>query len=264
MPETYDEEAVQQILRLAMIRQGKNGPLLRSQLVEIAEELGISEASLAAAEEEWQVQTEEQQARQEFAVYRHHQLRQGIVRFIIINSFLVMLNVITLHRIDWSVYPVLIWGMAIALQAWQVMQCEGENYDRAFRRWRLRQQIGQSFKAISERFKLSWSQVQDDNGSSTPNSTGAGVSSSSPGKSPISPSKQAPTNGHSKASLASEDSSSVQTMPEQTTSDHTSAESKSRLQNRMGDRLSHQNRFGTNSNGLPKDRDHGSADHLPG
>lgn len=154
MPETYNEDAVQQILRLAMNRQGQDVALPRSQLIEIAEDLGISEADLEAAEEEWQVQQEEQEARESFDAYRHQQLRQGIARFLIINGGLVLLNLVIDHRITWSVYPVLIWGMAIALQAWQTLKAEGEEYDRAFRRWRLRQQIGQSFKAISERFKI--------------------------------------------------------------------------------------------------------------
>ncbi len=273
MPETYDEEAVQQILRLAMMKQGQEGPMLRSQLVEIAEELGISEASLSAAEEEWQVQTEEQQARQEFAVYRHHQLRQGIVRFIIINSFLVMLNVITTHRIDWVVYPVVIWGMAIALQAWEVMQCEGESYNRAFRRWRLRQQIDQSFKAISERFRLTWSQVKT---SAKVSQTFSGTRPSPSGKGAPSDAASSPTdansvpaNGSGTPSAYSGASASMHTLPkkaglESDYPDHTSTESKSRLQNRIGDRLSHQNRVGNSSNGLAKGRDSDSADHLPG
>ncbi|MGB3492643.1 MAG: 2TM domain-containing protein [Elainellaceae cyanobacterium] len=155
MPETYNEDAVQKILRLAMIRQGQDVALPRSQLVEIAEDLGISESTLEAAEEEWQVQQEEQQARESFDVYRHQRLRQGIIRFFIVNGGLVLLNVAVAHRVDWSVYPVLFWGLAIALQAWQTWRTEGEDYDRALRRWRLRQQIGESFKAISERLKFS-------------------------------------------------------------------------------------------------------------
>lgn len=154
MPETYDDEAVQQILRLAIVKQGQDRPLPRSQLLEIAEELGIPESVLVKAEEEWQIQQEEQQARGDFEVYRHQQLRRGITRFLVVNSFLVLLNLLTSHTINWSVYPVLIWGLAIALQSWQTFQAEGEEYDRSFRRWRLRQQIGQSFKAISERLKI--------------------------------------------------------------------------------------------------------------
>lgn len=176
MPETYNEDAVQQILKLAMIRQGQDVALPRSQLVEIAEDLGISESTLEAAEEEWQVQQEEQQARESFDVYRQRQLRQGIIRFLIVNGGLVLLNVAVAHRVGWSVYPVLIWGMAIAFQTWQTFRNDGEEYDRAFRRWRLRQQIGESFKAISERLKFS--DFEDSGQASDPESSDNGVSKS--------------------------------------------------------------------------------------
>jgi hypothetical protein len=153
MPETYENEEAQQILQLAMLKQGKSGSLLRSQLFDIAEDLGISATTLAAAEEEWQGQLEEQQARQEFTSFRHRQLRRNIVQHLAVNSALVLLNGVTSHRIDWAVYPAMIWAIAIFWEAWQVLWPEDEQYNRAFRRWRLRQQIGESFKMISERFK---------------------------------------------------------------------------------------------------------------
>ncbi|MEL6222518.1 MAG: 2TM domain-containing protein [Cyanobacteria bacterium J06627_8] len=157
MPEAYDNEEAQKILQLAMLKQGQDNTLLRSQLYEIAEDLGISAATLEAAEEEWKVQLEEQQARQEFSSFRHQQLRRSIVQHIGVNSVLVLLNGMTTHRVDWAVYPAVIWGAAIFWEAWQVLWPKDEQFNRAFRRWRLRQQIGASFKAISERFKLSWS-----------------------------------------------------------------------------------------------------------
>jgi len=99
MSKTYNENAVQQILRLAMVKQGQDVALLRSQLVEIAEDLGISESTLVAAEEEWQTQQEEEQARESFDAYRHQQLRQSIVRFLAVNGGLVFLNLVFAHRI---------------------------------------------------------------------------------------------------------------------------------------------------------------------
>ena len=66
---------------------------------------------------------------------------------------LVLSNLIVGHTISWSIFPVLAWSFLLSLQAWRTYQQEGEDYDRAFRRWKLGQQIGQSFKAITERFK---------------------------------------------------------------------------------------------------------------
>ncbi|MEB3358381.1 MAG: 2TM domain-containing protein [Synechococcales bacterium] len=155
MAQTYDEDAVQQILRLALMRQGQAGDLTRSQLIDIAQDLGISPANLLAAEEEWQAQQEERHDRQEFERYRRQQLHHSIAKFAIINSFLVVSNLLIAHSLNWSTYVLLGWGLVLSLQTWRTFQTEGDDYDRAFRRWRLRQQIGQSFKALSERFKLS-------------------------------------------------------------------------------------------------------------
>lgn len=268
MPEAYDEEAVQQILRLAMEKQGQGGPFLRSQLLEIAQDLGISEAALGAAEEEWQVQSEEKQAREQFAAYRHQQLRQSIVRFIIINSMLVILNGLTSHRIDWSVYPVLLWGMAIMLQAWQVLRSEGENYDRAFRRWRLRQQIGASFKAISERLKLSWSGANSDNSQS---SLDKGCEATSDCHSSESASGDSDETSGAQTDIAPRypnqnlmDQNLIdQNRINQNNLDQTSPAQKSRRHNRMGQRHSSQNRLGRLSSGLPKELDHGETDRMP-
>jgi len=69
--------------------------------------------------------------------------------------------------------------MVVTLQTWQTFRTEGEQYDRAFRRWRLRQQIGQSFKEISERFKfLGFDDVSQKPSAFNPNNSAAPDSSS--------------------------------------------------------------------------------------
>ena len=155
MPETYNEEAIQQILKLAMSRQGQSGELSHAQLQDIADELGISADNLIAAEQDWDVQRQERDDRQAFDLHRRLQLRQGLTRCLVVSAFLILSNLLISHRVSWSVYPILVWSLFLSLQAWRTFQNEGEEYDRAFRRWKLGQQIGQSFKAITERFKES-------------------------------------------------------------------------------------------------------------
>ncbi|MEB3231046.1 MAG: 2TM domain-containing protein [Leptolyngbyaceae bacterium] len=172
MPETYNEEAIQQILKLAMSRQGQAVDLTRSQLLDIADELGISEDNLAAAEQDWDIQCQEQADRLAFEAYRHLQLQQGIVWCLVINTALVTTNIVSNHTVTWAVYPVLIWGCVLALQAWRVYQDGGEEYDRAFRRWKLGQQIGESFKAITAQLNKTLTQpLGDGDRSHSPHST---------------------------------------------------------------------------------------------
>ena len=171
MPETYNEESVQQILKIAMSRQGQSGDLTRSQLQEIAEELGISEDNLMAAEQDWDLQQQDRDERQAFDSYRHQQLRKGGVRCLVVSVFLVLSNVMMSHTISWAVYPILTWLLLLSLQGWRTYQREGEDYDRAFRRWKLGQQIGQSFKAITERFKDTATPVNSNRMSNPSNSS---------------------------------------------------------------------------------------------
>lgn len=153
MPETYNEESVQKILKIAMSRQGQSGDLTRSQLQDIADELGISEDNLVAAEQAWDIQKQERDDRQAFDTHRQVLLRKGVTRCLAVSVVLLLMNVAVNHQISWAIYPVLAWGGLLSLQAWRTYQTEGEDYDRAFRRWKLGQQIGQSFKAITEKLK---------------------------------------------------------------------------------------------------------------
>ncbi|MGK7888834.1 MAG: 2TM domain-containing protein [Leptolyngbyaceae cyanobacterium] len=173
MPKTYNEEAIGQILKLAMSRQGQPATLTRSQLRDIANELGISEDNLAAAEQDWAILCQAQADRLAFEAYRHLQLQQGIVWCLVLNTALVTTNVVTSHTVSWSVYPVLLWSCILLLKTWGVYQDKGEKYDRAFRRWKLRQQIGESFKALTSQLNKTLSQPMEngDRDASHPNPT---------------------------------------------------------------------------------------------
>ncbi|MEM9449747.1 MAG: 2TM domain-containing protein [Cyanobacteria bacterium P01_E01_bin.6] len=259
MPEAYDKEAVQQILQLAMVKQGQEEPLLRSQLVEIAEELGISEITLAAAEEEWKVQADEQQARDEFFTYSHHQLRRSIAQHIAINSVLVIINGLTTHRIDWAVYPAAIWGLAILWQAWQVLWPENEQYNRAFRRWRLRQQIGESFKVLSERLKMSWT------GNNESDAKHASIDETSEQASNLSRNDETTATEESSPSKPSSSGTSQlrhPTISPTTSVGHMSPSQKSRKQNRINQHHSSHNRISHLSRDSHRERDQNGADHL--
>jgi len=155
MPDTYDEAAVQQILALARDRQGQHGPVTRSQLIDISRELQISPANFLAAEEDWQVRQEEQAAQSDFDKHRQRQLMKGLRRFGLGSTLLILSDFFVTQRLSWSLYLTLGWAIVIGLQGWRIYGSSEESYNRAFRRWWLRQQIGESFKAISERLRSS-------------------------------------------------------------------------------------------------------------
>ncbi|NEP60122.1 MAG: 2TM domain-containing protein [Symploca sp. SIO2G7] len=147
-PSFYRQEDVQQILNLAIARQADQGELSREQLVEIATELGISPENILQAEQEWIVQQEEQQKRQEFNLYRSIQLKKNFGKFIIINAFLVAINLLSAGQLSWALYILLLWGMNLGVKLWNNYQLQGEEYEQAFYKWYRKQQIAEVANSI--------------------------------------------------------------------------------------------------------------------
>lgn len=147
----YNQQDIQQILNLAIARQVKDEELSRDHLVEIAAELGISTESLLEAERDWQLQQKEQQKRYHFNIYRHSQLKKRFGRYLIVNSFLVGLNLVSASELSWSLYILLFWGMWLGLSAWNTYQLQGEEYEREFQKWYRKQQLTQVAHSVYTR-----------------------------------------------------------------------------------------------------------------
>jgi hypothetical protein len=152
-PQFYTQEEVQQILHLAIIRKTDQGELSREQLWEIAAELAIEPQDVLAAEQQWLSEKNLDRKRQEFNRYRRGQFQQKAVRYLIVNSFLVILNLITNGSLSWSLYVLLIWGIGLALEAWKAFQTQGEAYEQAFQHWNLKNEVKQSIASLWDKFK---------------------------------------------------------------------------------------------------------------
>lgn len=152
VPQTYRQEEAQAILQLAFARKEEDGELSRSQLWEIAMELGISPEDLQAAEAEWVATRGEFQQKQAFNLYRRNRFKHRLVRYVIVNGFLILLNLVATGGLSWSVYILLAWGLGLSLDGWKTYQTDGEQYDRAFGRWRLKQQVGRSIGNFANKF----------------------------------------------------------------------------------------------------------------
>ncbi|NJN58107.1 MAG: Pr2TM family membrane protein [Leptolyngbyaceae cyanobacterium SL_5_9] len=152
MTDIYEQEEAQEILKIAFTRQIDRGEISKTQLLEIAAELGISPEEFQSAEQEWLIQQGEARERRAFTAYRQNRLQRNVAKYGIVNTFLVLLDLLTGSPLDWSLYVALIWGLFIALNAWKTYQTNGEDYERAFQRWRLRQQMGRSLKNLSNRW----------------------------------------------------------------------------------------------------------------
>ena len=140
----YNSEAVQEILQLAIARQGEQGELSREQLWEIAAELDIQPDCIAAAEQDWLSSQRVNKKKEEFNLYRKARLKQSLGRYLIVNGFLVTINLISLGTLSWSLYILLIWGTGISLKTWKTMQTDGKSYEEEFESWCIRQEVKRS------------------------------------------------------------------------------------------------------------------------
>jgi hypothetical protein len=115
-----------------------------NSLWKLLTELGISTETLLEAEREWLVQQGEQQKRAEFNLYRRGKLQKRVGKYLIVNSFLVDLNLVSAGELSWSLYILLFWGLWLGLGAWNTYQLQGEEYEQAFRKWYRKHQLTQS------------------------------------------------------------------------------------------------------------------------
>jgi 2TM domain len=148
---TYASEDAQEILKLAIARREDKGELTRVQLVEIATEMGVSQEDLLAAEQEWFLYRGDVQERKQFNDYRQGIFKQNAERFLIVNAFLIVLNLVTSGTLSWCWYILIIWGLGLTLNAWQTFKSNTEEYEKAFQRWKLRKQLGLSIGTLADR-----------------------------------------------------------------------------------------------------------------
>jgi hypothetical protein len=138
----YTQEEIQNILNLAIADHAYQGEFSRSQLFEIASELGISNAVLQKAEQTWMRSKDDLAKREEFNQHRRTDLKQKLVRFGIVNAGFVAINLMGLSFFLWPWYVVLVGGSVwLGLKTWNVFSLDGEAYEQAFQRWYRKNQV---------------------------------------------------------------------------------------------------------------------------
>ena len=110
----YSNEDVQQILQQAVLISQEDG-ISRQQLFEIATELGLSVEILQQAEQSWLSQRVDvqkrtrQRARQRFGFQLH------FIPYLFVSTLLVIINLSSTPGYFWSIYPILGWGLGVAI-----------------------------------------------------------------------------------------------------------------------------------------------------
>jgi hypothetical protein len=140
---TYSQEDIQEILSIALAECSTlDTDLPHAQLLEIAQELGISTEMIELAKDQWLNQQQVVEKHQEFNRYRRSKLQDRLSKYAIVNSCLIPLNFFIGFGVPWSLYVLASWGVVRGVSAWQVFfQRQGYGYDRAFQKWEYQQKM---------------------------------------------------------------------------------------------------------------------------
>jgi hypothetical protein len=149
--DAYSQEDVREILDIAMSDRSTLDPdLSHPQLLEIAQELGISPESIELAKSQWLSQQQVIKKHQDFDLYRRSKLQDRLGKYAIVNACLIPINFFTGFGIPWSLYVLTSWGIVRGVAAWRVFfQHQGYAYvrgaslkeNRAFQKWEYRQKM---------------------------------------------------------------------------------------------------------------------------
>jgi 2TM domain len=134
---SYRQEDIQEILNIALAEYSTlDTDLPHSQLLEIAQELGISPETIELAIDRWLSQQQAIKKHQEFNLYRRSKLQDRFGKYAIVNACLIPLNFFTGFGVPWSLYVLTSWGIVRGVAAWRVFyQRQGYGYNRAFQKW---------------------------------------------------------------------------------------------------------------------------------
>jgi len=79
----------------------------------------------------------------------------NLLKYAIVNSFLVAFNLFQSGGIGWAIYPLLFWGLAVALDAWVTYQPESEEHEKQFQKWLRKQKRDQLTAQITGKITTS-------------------------------------------------------------------------------------------------------------
>jgi hypothetical protein len=153
--DTYSEEQVDQILRYALAKKTDGQALTRKQVYEIASDMGVSQADFLSAVQEWQSNLSVSREQSDFDKYKKKSFQSNLLKYAIVNSFFVALNFFTSGNIGWATYPLLFWGLGVALDAWVTYQSESVEYEKQFQKWRRKQKRDQLTAQITGKLTTS-------------------------------------------------------------------------------------------------------------
>ena len=143
--EEHDDDGMSEILRRAVQKDALKGGSKLDQLLAAANEMGISPEAVKEAELEYRAEEAKRQELNTYSAVARIGFRVHFGTYIIVNAFLVGINLMTWgedHEI-WFPYCLLGWGIGVAIHAMVAFKKPDWN-DPEFQKWRRAQASGES------------------------------------------------------------------------------------------------------------------------
>lgn len=131
----YEEDEAEQILRLAASFSSPTGAMSRERLLATAAELGISPEAVDLAEQQYSRQRTDVAERAEFDAIQRREFYGHLASYVIVNVFLVAVNLVTDASYFWAMWPILGWGLGIAFHVVETFFKSSESYREEFEKW---------------------------------------------------------------------------------------------------------------------------------
>lgn len=130
----YSEEEVSAIVRRALEGKSSRGGITHDDLVNIAQQSGITRGQLEQAIEEQETLGEVEAAKHEW-LRRHREEFFGHLRaYLIVILMLMVVNLVTSRGYFWFIWPALGWGIGIAFHASDTFFVSQERLERGAQR----------------------------------------------------------------------------------------------------------------------------------
>lgn len=129
---------MQEILNRAAEIDGRQTSLDEDMLEKTAVELGISVEAVRQARKEHAESYADRTLRQEFIAERREAFRDHLIPYVSVNAFLHVINFLTSRDSYWAIYPLLGWGIGLAIHYFTMMPTSGPAFEREFQSYKKR------------------------------------------------------------------------------------------------------------------------------
>lgn len=101
-----------------------------------AAELGVSEQAVERAEREYFREKMERAELEQFAAHQRKSFFSHLGTYLLVNAFLVGIDLFSDGKLEWALYPLLGWGIGIAMHAIGIFSRSSDDYQKQFDEWK--------------------------------------------------------------------------------------------------------------------------------